>query len=416
VLWGVSSVAAVYGLGRSMFDRTTGLLAAALLAFMPIQIYYSQEMRPYILASLMVLLVTLTFHRALTRGTRGAWALYGATLAVGMYAHYYVAVVGILHGSYLVWMALAKRLPWRSLRPYLVAAGIAGLLFLPWVASDIYFMEKYQQGFLNEGRIFQIPALATLLRAPFVSHGANYSLTADRPLTWFVGVAWAMAAVGVALAIARKKDWWSNLGLAAIVGFGGMASALALNSIASYYFATRQMVPFGPPVVLLVCAAWVGLFSAAWSRLTRRPANWKAGALAAVLFVAFAAGTLAGPLAGTYSSMKHDWRGASRYLLQYVHYDDIVVTRIPYYPELYVPELADLIITLKDAGTIESVAKTHARVWILERPEAMRNSMPDVQAWVDSMKPLEIKGFTGLRLYVYSETLAPQELQDSLKR
>jgi 4-amino-4-deoxy-L-arabinose transferase-like glycosyltransferase len=416
VLWGVSSVAAVYYLGRRMFDRTTGLLAAALLAFMPIQVYYSQEMRPYILASMMVLLTTLAFHRALTLNTRGAWALYGGTLVVGMYAHYYVAVVGILHGVYLVWMALAKRLPWRSLRPYLVAAGIAGLLFAPWVAADIYDMIVRKGVFLNEGRNFQLPALAALLRSPFVAQGANYALTADRPLTWFIAAAWALAAAGVALAFARKRDWWSRLGLAAVVGFGGMAAVLALDSTAAYYFATRQMVPFGPPIVLLVCAAWVGLFRAAWSRLARRPANWATGALAAILLLAFSVGTLAGPLSGVYAYRKHDWRGASRYLLQNVQRDDIVVTRIPYYPEIYVPELADQIIALTNAGTITSQAKTHARVWILERPDAMRNSMPDVQAWVDSEKPLEIKGFTGLRLYIYSESLTPQELKDSVRR
>lgn len=415
VLWGTASVAVIYFLGRRMFDRTTGFLAAALLAFMPVQIYYSQEMRPYILASFMVLLTTLAFHRAASLNTRGSWALYGAALVVGMYSHYYVAVVGILHGVWLLWMCVTKRKPWRSLRPYLIAAGIAGLLFSPWVALDIRDMIVRQGRFLNEGNVFNLPRLHTLLRAPYVSHGANYALTAGRPLTWFIALAWILAAAGVVLALLRKREWWSHLGLAAIVGFGGMGTALALNAVASYYFAARQMVPFGPPVVLLVCAAWVGLFRAAWQRLTRRPANL-AGALAAIAFFVFAAGTLAGPLAGTYASTKHDYRGASRYLLQHVRHGDIILTRIAYYPETYAPELERQIIELKGMDTIRAEAKKHTRVWILERTEALRQSLPDVLAWAESEKPLQPKSFYGLRLYLYSEELTPQDLKDSLRQ
>jgi uncharacterized membrane protein len=348
--------------------------------------------------------------------TRGAWTLYAATLTVGMYSHYYVAAAGFLHGAWLLWMCLAKRQPWRSLRRYIMSAGIAGLLFLPWVAWDIYDMVTRGGVFLNEGRVFQFPTLAIWLRAPFVSVGADYWLTANRPLTWFVAVACALSAVGVALALLRKRDWWSHLGLAAIVGFGGMAAVLALDAVASYYFVTRQMVPFGPLVVLLACAAWVGLFRAAWQRLARRPANWAVGALSALLLLAFAAGTLAGPLVGTYNYRKHDHRGASRYLLQHVEPDDIVLTSIPYYFELYVPELADQIITLKDMAAVETEAKTHTRVWLADRTDTYPKRMPDVLAWVKAEKPPEVKGFYGIVLYLYSEKLTPQELEDSLKR
>lgn len=113
----VLAVATVYFLGKRMFDKTTGFLAAAILAILPSHVYYSQEVWPYSLPALMVLLATFAFYLALERNTRGAWALYGATLVVGMYSHYYVAVVAILHGAYLVLMALAKRLPWNRLPP-----------------------------------------------------------------------------------------------------------------------------------------------------------------------------------------------------------------------------------------------------------------------------------------------------------
>jgi hypothetical protein len=399
-----------------MFDRTTGFLAAALLAFMPIQIYYSQEMRPYILASLMVLLTTLAFHRAQSVNTRSGWVIYAVTLVIGMYSHYYVAIVGILHGAYLVWMAAAKRLPWRSLRPYLVAAGIAGLLFLPWVGADINDMLTRRGVLLNEGRDLQLPALATLLRAPYVTPVANYALTADRPLTWFVGAAWTLTAAGVAFAIAGRARRCNDLALTVVVSLGGMASAVAMDAIGSYYFAVRQVVPFAPILVLLVCAAWTALFRAAWKLLLGRPANWVAGTLAAVALLGFSVGTLQDSLASTYKHGKQDWRGVSRILLQHAEPEDAVLLRVTFDVVHYAPELAKQIQQLRSMKTVQEAAATHPRVWIVDWSGALDRYVPDVGEWVKVEKPLRIRGFVAMELYVYSESIGRQELQDSLKR
>ena len=415
VVWGVLSVAAVYGLGRRMFDKTTGLLAAALLAILPIHIYYSQEMRPYSLAVLMVLLATLAFHRALSRNTRGAWALYGGTLVVGMYAHYHVAVVGILHGAYLLWMALAKWLPWRSLRPYLVAAGIAGLLFLPWVAWDIYYMESYLKGLLTTGYTFVFPELSNLVQSLSASLGITYPFTADNPLTWLVGTACALAA-GVALAIVRKSKRRNELALMAVVSLGGATCAVLLDYVGGYPFLGRRIVPFVPLVVLLACAAYVALVRWVFRRLAHRPADWVVGALAATVLLGFSVGMLQGSLASTYKQRKQDWRGVSRYLLQHAEPEDVVLLRVTFDVEFYAPELSGQIVELRNIKTVREAAKTHPRVWIVDWSSALDRYVPDVGEWVESEKPLRIKGFTGLRLYVYSETLTPQELEDSLKR
>ena len=412
VLWGTSSVAVAYFLGRRMFDRTTGLLAAALLAFVPSQIYFSQEMRSYILASFMVLLTTLTFQRAASLNTRGAWVLYGGTLVFGMYSHYYVAVVGILHGAWLLLMCLAKRLPWGSLRSYLAAAGIAGLLFLPWVVLDGLDIVTRAGGFPEA--TYRAPELVAWLRAPFV--GTNYWVPESPSLTWFVVVTGVLATAGIALAALRKGEWWRNAGLAAVVGLGGMGSALALDSIAPFAFYPRQMVPFGAPVVLLISATLTGVIRAGFARLAHRPSNGTVSGLAAALLVVFAAGMLAQPLAGVYETPKEDYRGATRYLLQHIRADDRVLTYWSFCLPLYVPELADQIIRLNGMSTLEEQAAAHTRVWILERPSTLRNRLADVQAWVDSEKPLEAKRFYGLRLYLYSEKLTPQKLKDSLKR
>lgn len=406
VLWGVLSVATIYFLGKRMFDKTTGFLAAATLTILPSHVYYSQEMRPYSLAAFMILLITLTFHRALERNTRGAWALYGATLAVGMYSHYYVAIAGILHGAYLMLMGLAKRLPWKRLLPYIAAAGVAGLLFLPWVLADTF----------GSPYTFRRPAASALFEAPFGSPGTTYRFALSHPLTWFGTLAWAGAIAGVCLFIRGKSPTRDNLGLPAIVSLAGMASVLALDYTAPYFFASRQFAPYAPTLVLSAAGAAVAVVRALAQRLARADARDRIAAVAAALLMVFAAASLGGPLAQSYRYEKEDWRGVARYLLQHVRHDDIILTRIPYYLELYAPELKKQTITLKGVATIQSQAKKHKRVWVLDRPYALRRNLPEVLDWAAKEKPLEVKGFSTLCLYLYSEQMTRQELEASLPR
>src|SRR5260221_6653241 len=55
VIWGSLSVILIYYVGRSLFNRPTGYLAAILLTFMPLHVQYSREMRFYILPTFLIL-------------------------------------------------------------------------------------------------------------------------------------------------------------------------------------------------------------------------------------------------------------------------------------------------------------------------------------------------------------------------
>lgn len=407
VLWGVLSVATLYFLGKRMFDKTTGFLAAAILTILPSHIYYSQEMRPYSLAAFMVLLTTFTFHRALGRNTRGAWVLYGATLAVGMYAHYYVAVVGILHGAYLVLMALAKRLPWNRLLPYVVAAGIAGLLFLPWVLADQF----------TSSHSFQWPSWSTLLSAPFVPLRGGALRVNFRPLSLFVGFAWACALAGIVIAIRGGDTKRENLGLLAVVPLAGMASVLVLDYTAPYFFANRQFLPYAPILVLLVAAGALGTVRAVAGRLLRAETRDVIATVAAVLVVAFAAATLGASVSETYRYTKQDWRNVGRFLLQRAKPDDAIVLRAPYDVTLYAPELKAQVILLRNKETILKAAKAHTRVWILADWSSRFGAIkPDTAQWLNTEKPLQVPGFSGLGVYLYSTILTQDELKAGLKQ
>ena len=62
---GTLVIPALYELGRELYDRRTGLVAAAFAAVSPLLIWYSQEARMYAFVALFGLLALLTQLRAI---------------------------------------------------------------------------------------------------------------------------------------------------------------------------------------------------------------------------------------------------------------------------------------------------------------------------------------------------------------
>ncbi len=136
---GTMLVVATYMLGRRLFSPRLGLTAAFIAALSPIQIYYSQETRMYILAAL---LGTVSFLALLNflehpRGRRGAaWqAVYAAVTIAMLYTHYFAATLLVAHNLvWVVWLGAEGRwrhptewLRWATGQMVIVAA------FAPWL-------------------------------------------------------------------------------------------------------------------------------------------------------------------------------------------------------------------------------------------------------------------------------------------
>ncbi|MGL5062103.1 MAG: glycosyltransferase family 39 protein, partial [Microcoleus sp.] len=98
----------MYWLCWELFDSSlTAWLAVSLLAVSPFQIVYSQEARPYSLFVLVILLSSAALLRGMRLKTRGSWAIYATTVAVGFYSHLLFALVALGHGIYV---ALSEKL------------------------------------------------------------------------------------------------------------------------------------------------------------------------------------------------------------------------------------------------------------------------------------------------------------------
>ena len=89
---GILTIPVFYLVGEEILDRNTGILAAALLAFSPFQLYYSQEARAY---GPMLFFYSIAFYfflRLLKSWGRRDALLFGIFSALAFWTHFYAFV------------------------------------------------------------------------------------------------------------------------------------------------------------------------------------------------------------------------------------------------------------------------------------------------------------------------------------
>ena len=86
---GTLVIPVLYELGRELYDRRTGLVAAAFAAVSPMLIWYSQEVRMYEFEAFFGLLALLTQLRVIRRASMGNWAAYILATAGVLWSHYF---------------------------------------------------------------------------------------------------------------------------------------------------------------------------------------------------------------------------------------------------------------------------------------------------------------------------------------
>jgi uncharacterized membrane protein len=86
---GTLVIPVLYELGRELYDRRTGLVAAAFATVSPLLVWYSQEARMYSFFALFGLLALLTQLRVLRSGTMLNWAAYILSTAALLWSQYF---------------------------------------------------------------------------------------------------------------------------------------------------------------------------------------------------------------------------------------------------------------------------------------------------------------------------------------
>jgi mannosyltransferase len=275
---------------RQLFDRRVALLSGLFLATSPYFVKWSQQARAYPFLAAAALLATMFLLRALDRGTRGAWLVYGLAYAGLLVTH---AVAGVvLLPAHAVLIAQRRE----RVLPHGLLAGVVILAVgVPWIAQ----LALRTGDDMSETAWIPYPSVAYVRGALLgISGAAGFGL-----LLAVVGL-WALRRAGQRPAAVWLGAW----------AFGPILFLLVI-SVARHVFLDRYLVVAAPAFALLAGVAVVSLAG-----------RLRAGAVA-VAAVATCVGlvlwyqtTLDGNWRG------EDWRGAVATVLARHGEADVVVS------------------------------------------------------------------------------------------
>jgi mannosyltransferase len=232
-LIGTATIPLAYVIGRRLATPRAGLVAAALVAFNPLLVWFSQEARPYGLLVLLSGVSFLMFAVALERPTGRVLAGWAIASGLAFASHYFAGLVILPE---LAWLAYRIR-PWRRLVPAVAGFAIVPLALIPLVVT---------QGQLQDYSFVKGESLAT-------------RVFAQVPKQWLVGYdAPAEVPVVIASALVVLAGLWLARGrgravvLGAAVGIAALAIALVMALLGADYYLTRYLLAVWLPLALVV--------------------------------------------------------------------------------------------------------------------------------------------------------------------
>jgi mannosyltransferase len=232
VVFGMSAITFGFLLVKRLFGRRAAWLSLLLLVLSPMLIRYGQEARMYTLAATITLAATYVLTFAMQSNRRRTWVLYGLLVSLGMWTHYFTAVVWLAHW---VWRAVVVRQTGVRGAAYakaffsknwIIAHVIAVGLFLPWVPFMVIQLTTIQ----STG--FWIPPISADTLTNYLSNVLFY-LQHDEVLGWFalvlMVVCTGLGVLGVKLYLSMNKVQRQNYLLIIAIAFIPVAILLLVS-------------------------------------------------------------------------------------------------------------------------------------------------------------------------------------------
>jgi 4-amino-4-deoxy-L-arabinose transferase-like glycosyltransferase len=300
-LFGIATIPLLYVVARKFMNVEPALAAAALMAFSPTHVYYSQEARGYTLAIVMVLLSTYFFVRAVEQCQRRDWTWWMVASTLAFYCHDFTALVLLAQSCSLLFKAEPKR--WR---PLLIRGTLIFVFALPGLTyifraspENLHFIWMprpsakefwHLAGFFG-GNGVKVVVAGILWAGGLVAIWRSRRSASDRDAFWrgMLILLWALLPV-VILALISE---WQPLFL-------------------------QRYVIFSLPAMILLAALGVD-----------RLRKWRIGLSLVVLLC----GMSVPAIIGDYDKPREDWRGASNTILAGATPGDAVVF-FPFYSRI----------------------------------------------------------------------------------
>ena len=232
-LFGIALVPVAYLVARELVSRAAALATAALVAFNPLLVWYSQEARPYSLLALLCALSLLFFLR------RRLWA-WAAASVLALLTHYFAAFLVVPEAVWLVWVCRAEAGPRARAA---IAAGVVaavGIALIPLAAHERSRIGTgYIEGVSLRRRVIGVPE--DFLAGVVVKFEATWEQLLE-------ALALVVGAVGVWLA---RKAGVLVVGALALIA-AGVPFVLAVGG--ADFLNTRNVIAACLPFLVVVAA------------------------------------------------------------------------------------------------------------------------------------------------------------------
>jgi mannosyltransferase len=288
VVFGLIGIALLVPMGRDLFSRPAGWLAAVLLALHPAHVDFSQESRSFILLFLFVTIATWSAWRWLENERPADAVTYALSATAAMWTHY---LAGLVLACLCIWGLLDLRERRDRVLPWLGLHLAAALMFAPQVPTLLVQLTRRGQD--------------TWVKQATASTLVNFFRQLCTGPSYLVPLLIVLAALPLLRRQQRRAAslLWST-SLVPVVGLW------ALSMRGGALFLERYMFFSLPAFALLVAAGVTGL---RW--------RWAGAALAAVLVVLFARSVMLHAPQGEADALER----ADRWLASRVQPGDLVV-------------------------------------------------------------------------------------------
>jgi uncharacterized membrane protein len=133
VIFGILAVLMIYKVGKELYSKNVGLIAAALLTLNRYELYYSQEARAYTFYLLGLLISYYYFIKFIKESNKRNLWLYAISTGLLLNTNFFSVLNVVSQGIFMifVFMSLDKEERNDFLKKMLIIAGIALLFFIP---------------------------------------------------------------------------------------------------------------------------------------------------------------------------------------------------------------------------------------------------------------------------------------------
>lgn len=137
-LFGVGAIVSIYYLNRIAFNKTSGLVGAAVMAVSPFAVYLSQEARHYTLPLFLITLSLITLiqiQRDIFQQKRSLliWLTWVIINSIGLYVHYFFILVILAEIATLLVLLYQAKAKTKYLLISATFSLLPFLIFLPWL-------------------------------------------------------------------------------------------------------------------------------------------------------------------------------------------------------------------------------------------------------------------------------------------